>query len=278
MKTMRWRQFSAAALVAALVAGGAIGADHASTQVADQGPAKGVEQTIILREHGKPDRTCIIEKSTPQADGTVLHEVRDSATGERMRVLDQRKNKSSVGSVMARVSGPNAMEVAAATKQDPDRVPTNAELAGQPKVPTSPYAQMKSTPRPDLLASRRPAPKQLHPALLPQQTESPVQAQLQKLKEALGPSEREMAALWLAVSDARRDQEVVSALVEAAKTDPAPSVRCCLVRCLFHISADAPEVVPVLEKLQADPNEDVKKSAQNAMQGIVKAAKKPAQR
>src|SRR5262245_18714645 len=139
MKAMRWRRFSSAALAAAIVVGGAVGAGQAAPQSAEQAPAKGAEQTIVLREHGKPDRVCIIEKSTPQPDGTVLHEVRDSASGERMRVLDQRKNKSSIGSVMARVSGPNALDVAAATKQDPGRVPTNAELAGQPKAPASPY-------------------------------------------------------------------------------------------------------------------------------------------
>jgi hypothetical protein len=259
MKRMRWRQLLTAGLVATGLTSGALWAQEPA--------AKNEEQTIMLREPGKADRPCIVEKSTQQPDGTVVYEVRDAATGERLRVMDQRRHKSAAGSAKVRTPGPGASEVATAAVKEPDRVPTNAELAGNKTASPSPYGASKVEPRAAIFARRQP---QIHPALMRQERESPVTTQLCKLKEALGPSEREMAALSLTVGENHRDPEVVAALMDTATNDPAPSVRCCLVRCLFQLSTDCPEVVPVLEKMQSDPNDEVKKTAQTVLQAVAR--------
>src|SRR5262245_9238793 len=137
MRQERWQRMLTTAVLAAALASGAAWADP---------PTSGDEQTIVLREPGKPDRKCLIEKSIPQPDGTVLHEVRDMATGEKMRVLDQRRNKGSVGTVTSRVTAPAAM-----TKKEP-RLPTTAELAGQPA--TSASSNSQSTSRPAIFARK----------------------------------------------------------------------------------------------------------------------------
>ena len=39
------------------------------------------EKELILRQAGKPDRTCAIEDAEPMADGAVKLRLRDTATG-----------------------------------------------------------------------------------------------------------------------------------------------------------------------------------------------------
>jgi hypothetical protein len=237
----------------AIVAGLAGGASRAQT------PA---ETVLVLRGSGETERRCVVEQSTLQADGSVLYLVRDLATGQRLRVKDNRRRRDSEsGQIVAMVTGPDAALVAhtptpvvsrpLATILAGRRVPTNAELAGsQPSatamatMPIAPTAPTASVPQ-----------------------------QIQSLKEALGPSQREMAAMALTVSDAHRSPEVITALVQAAQTDPAPSVRTCLVRCLYQLSSEAPQVIPVLEKMQRDANNDVRQTAQLAMQQLAKPAK-----
>jgi HEAT repeat protein len=256
--------------------------------------------SIILRESGKPDRNCIIEKSTPQADGSIVHEVSDAATGEKMRIVDQRRNKSAPGLVKRRPSSPAATENAPAipapismtlARQDSPRVTTNAELAAKPAPPASPYFMRKSDvgtvrksePAPERKSEAgpvrksepsagKPARNPLHPALVPM-PESPLQKQIGKLKDALGPSEREMAALSLTAGPDRASAPVIAALTHAAKNDPAPTVRACCVRCLLRLSTDAPQVVPKLLEMQNDPNDSVKKTAEEAVQQIARSAR-----
>ncbi len=251
MKHWNWRNLIAAlATVAALVNG--------------VSRAQSLEETVlVLRDSGEKERRCVVEQSTPQADGSVLYLVRDLATGERLRVKDNRRRLGAdSGQIVARVTGPDAALVAQtptpvvsrplATILAGRRVPTNAELAGY-QSPALPPATATAT---------------MPPAARPT-----VQQQIQSLKEALGPSLREVAAMELTAGDAHRSPEVITALLQAAQTDPAPSVRTCLVRCLYQLSSEAPEVVPVLEKMQRDANNDVRQIAQLAMQQLAKPAK-----
>src|SRR5260370_34231036 len=96
-----WRKRLAALATAAALVGGAVRA---------QAPADG-PSVIVLREPGQPERRCKIEQSTPQADGSILHLVRDLATGEQLRVKDNRRRKTEMAKVVARLNGPDAATV-----------------------------------------------------------------------------------------------------------------------------------------------------------------------
>ena len=200
MKSHRWHRNWLAATAAAGLAVGGVWADP---------PA--VPQTVILlREPGKPDRKCVIERTTPQADGTLLHEVRDAATGEKFRVTDSRRHTGLLGPVIARK--PNTTEPPLANPAPPRRLPTTAELAGyaSPTVPPGENGPQLN----GILRRTKPA-----------VAGSPVQVQVQKLKDAVDPTEREMAAMTLTLSDARNSLEVIDALVTAAK---ATRLRACV--------------------------------------------------
>src|SRR5207302_1373631 len=111
---MNWhRTWLTAAATAALAVGG----------VWAEPPAPAPETVILFREPGKPDRKCVIERSTPQPDSTILHDVRDAATGEKFRVTDSRRHKGLLGSV-------TTTEPLQARPAPPRRLPTTAELAG----------------------------------------------------------------------------------------------------------------------------------------------------
>ena len=254
MNQQGWQRLGLMAVVISGLAAGGVWADA---------PDAASGAVIVLREPGKPERKCVIERTTPQADGTFLHEVRDAATGERLRVRDSRRHNGLVGKPLARVSGTEPASMAKdtswiATKPAESRsLPTNAELAS--------YATPSVMPS-DVSTRGGMVWYRTKPAT----TLSPVQRQVQKLKDAEFPSEREVAAMTLALSDARATPEVIDALVTAAQTDQAASVRVCLVRCLYRLSTESPQVVPVIQALQADADDEVSRTAQLAMQEVGK--------
>jgi hypothetical protein len=228
-----------------------------SVQAAE--PAANSDAIIVLREPGKSDRKCIIERTTPQLDGTFLHEVRDTVTGERMRVVDSRHHKGLLGQgsgSAASALGPGSGSTASVACKP--RLATTAELACY-MSPPSPQTE-SATRIGGILRRTKPATT----------TFSPVQVEIRRLKEALGPTDREAAAMTLTLSDARTTPEVIEALVTAAKIDPTPSVRVCLVRCLYRLSDENAQLVPVIQAMQDDPNEEVKRTAQLAMQELGK--------
>ena len=239
-----WRKQLAALATAVVLVGGAVQA-----QATGDGPA-----VIVLREAGQPERRCKIEQSTPQPDGSIIHVVRDLATGEQFRVKDTRKRKTELAQVVARIRGTESSSLTimpmppATNNSSAQRVPTTAELAG---------ARFATE-----LASGRPA------ALL-----DSVSQQIHDLHAALGPSQREMAAEALTASGAHAAPEVIGALIAAAQHDPAPSVRLCVVRCLYRLSGEVPDVVPVLAQMQEDANPQVQLAAKQSMAELSKHAK-----
>jgi len=74
----------------------------------------------------------------------------------------------------------------------------------------------------------------------------------------------------LAVSEARTLPEVVKAIMSSARHDPAASVRATCVRCLYRLSSEAPDVIPVLAECRLDPNAEVAATAAKAMEEIGK--------
>jgi len=84
------------------------------------------------------------------------------------------------------------------------------------------------------------------------------------MREALFPSHREWAAETLAAgSDA--SPQVIDALVQSARQDPAASMRATCIRCLVKIKADTAQVREALAVLQTDPSPLVKQEADAAL-------------
>jgi len=220
---------------------------------ADEEPA-----TVFVREPGRPQQRCAIEQTLPQPDGKTVYIVRDVATGERMRVVDNRQTKDGsgpvVGRLVAKLTAPadDGMTKALAGSPTPTplrRVPTTAELAGDDSKTAVPQF--------------KPVTPKLQPTAI-----SPVAAKLQLLRQGETPIQRERAAMTLTLSDARTVPEVVQALTLAANDDKAASVRICCVRCLFRISADVPDVQAALVALTSDATFEVAETARLALREI----------
>jgi hypothetical protein len=78
------------------------------------------------------------------------------------------------------------------------------------------------------------------------------------LQDHLLPSRREMAAEGLSAMDWQTHPEVVSALVQAAREDPAATVRAACVRCLARMNVRTDPVMSALQALKADPDPRVR--------------------
>lgn len=269
MKRTSWSKWVLSAAVGASLAGGTIWAQPL--------PKPAEPAVIVLREKGMADRQCLVERTQTEADGAVVHDVRDLATGSHFQVRDGRNSRMQI---IARISGPDAVRLAIetppggkppvtpvvvrqATKQD--RWPTPAELASAPSIGSASGSSPART-----VVYRKPA-GDSSPAVVTSLPADSVAQQIHYLKEALGPAQREMAAMNLAISDGRKSPEVIEALIHAMQTDPAPSVRCCLVRCLYRLSAEVPTLVPVIAKMQNDADDEVQRAAQLAIQQLSSA-------
>lgn len=247
MKPSTWRKTWLTAAMWSVLASGAVWAE--------------TPQLVVIREAGKPDHRCVIEQTLPQADGRVVHIVRDVATGERLRVVDRRSNKIGagpfIGKLITRLLPPGDAEMTQALAGAPTpaesgkRTPTTADLAAgrtaSDSTPQSAFARL---------------------AAEFERTAVPVHPQLVQLKEGSTPALREAAAIDLAKSALRTKPEVVKALMQTAKADPVASVRACGVNCLLQISREAPEVTSVIRALQTDPSEAVAHAARKAVHEI----------
>jgi hypothetical protein len=86
-----------------------------------------------------------------------------------------------------------------------------------------------------------------------------------KLKESLYPSQREWAAEKLSGQDAHKNNEVVPALLQAAREDPAPTVRAGCVRALARLKPNSQAVVEALRSLSNDSSPQVQHEAEEAL-------------
>jgi hypothetical protein len=114
------------------------------------------------------------------------------------------------------------------------------------------------------------APRQAQPAPVMQTSyRGPDQVSLvSTLHNSIYPSEREMAADALAGVDARRQPEVVQALVTAARTDPAPLVRVGAVRSLARMRISSEPVITAIKGLKDDPDPRVRQAANQCLAGF----------
>lgn len=109
---------------------------------------------------------------------------------------------------------------------------------------------------------------------LPAPAPAPVmdhQQAVSTLKNALLPSEREMAAMELANRTFARNPEVVEALVLALRNDPAPAVRGCAARSLAKLGTSHSEVVQALHNQRQDTDARVRLEVDNAILQLTSA-------
>jgi hypothetical protein len=130
-----------------------------------------------------------------------------------------------------------------------------------PPMPGYPPAMMM-TPRPYYAPpmAYNPAPA---PAPATPETASVPQL-LAMLKEAMYPSQREMAADRLGSTDYRKEQPIVDALVLGAREDPAATVRAACLRALTHMKAEGPAVEAAVRELKNDRDERVRREAEQS--------------
>jgi hypothetical protein len=88
---------------------------------------------------------------------------------------------------------------------------------------------------------------------------------LQALRDALMPSERELAVEQLRRCDWRQQPEVIEALTKAAKSDPAPTVRAACVRALAKMKVNTVPVVAALVSLKEDSDLRVRQEVEQAL-------------
>jgi hypothetical protein len=91
---------------------------------------------------------------------------------------------------------------------------------------------------------------------------------LATLEDSLYPSQREIAAQKLASLDWKTNEVVLKALVQAAKEDPAATVRWTCVHVLGEMKADTVPVISVLQALKADIDVRVRNEAEQSLAAL----------
>jgi hypothetical protein len=112
-----------------------------------------------------------------------------------------------------------------------------------------------------------PNPEMLRPMMLPPAADGDVDVQslLNQLRDSMLPSQREWAATQLADLEWRKIPQVVDAMVQAAKHDPAASVRAGCIHCLAKMNVATPPVIAVIQSLKTDADPRVHREATAAL-------------
>jgi hypothetical protein len=105
-------------------------------------------------------------------------------------------------------------------------------------------------------------------AMAAAQRPSPTPKILADLRTSELPSEREMAVNRLRHADWKTEPEVLQGLTEAAKADPAPTVRMACIRVLGQMRADTFPVIQTLEQLKQDRDPRVRQEAYTAVESL----------
>src|SRR5258708_35836378 len=92
-----------------------------------------------------------------------------------------------------------------------------------------------------------------------------VQSMLNQPHDSMLPLQREWAANQLAELDWRTQPQVVDSLVQAAKDDPAASVRAGCIHGLARMNVGTPPVIAAISSLRTDPDARVQHEASQAM-------------
>jgi hypothetical protein len=151
---------------------------------------------------------------------------------------------------------------------EPVMAPTMQPIANMPTrmvVPVMPASQIKNTPAPGFMPTlQNPLQKQMQVPVTPMVPKAaipamPKELELQgMLKDALKPSERELAAMQLA---SMNGPTVKTALLTAAKEDPAATVRACCLKSLVKIAPHDGAVKKALAEACDDADAKVRNQA-----------------
>lgn len=158
---------------------------------------------------------------------------------------------------------PNGQTPAVASSADVQVALRNATVAGfTPQGPTTAPMAI-SAPTPDASA--------IHQASMIE-TSKPATASQDEvlvaiLRDALYPSQREVAAERLA-ADKSSNPHVIEALVDRACNDEAVSVRTCCIRCLVTMHASTPEVRAAFKQLRQDRDPAVSQAAADGLASL----------
>jgi hypothetical protein len=254
------------------------------------GAASAGEQPLLLQEDGKPDRKCVLLKAWTQPDGSTARNVRDVATGELLTVYEKLPAPEPAPlAVAAPVPvappvAPVAPPLPVAPPEPTVAAPTlpTAPVPHAPIMVTAPPAPMPvfttpPTPVPVTMTTAAPAPLPTRAAapapIAPPKQLSPeeiVQSKYQHaLVEGLRPSEREEAAEMLSALP-HVGPTSITALVTAARQDPAASVRACCVRSLRQINCTDPSYQLALRALRNDADAGVRGEVEKALEQAAK--------
>jgi hypothetical protein len=134
--------------------------------------------------------------------------------------------------------------------------------------PPAKVADAKATPPATQKVAQKPVEVE---ATAPKEAEPEVNHQRAILQNASYPSERERAAMALATIDWRTNPMVLAALTQAAREDPAATVRAACVNRLATMNAHTESVMATLRMLKNDKDERVRQEVDAAL--VVLSAK-----
>jgi hypothetical protein len=253
------KRFHAAALAAVLAA-----------PVWAQSPAR-PDVITLTGPDGKSPHACTVLRTYKHSSGGTAMEVRDQVTNEIVTVVEN--------------ASPDAAKAATPAELTTELAkPTDVPKGNAPAKAQTPVKADQAYTRPPVPATRRwlgwlrsdPAAKPVPttarrtPSPAPP-TETvamyhpdPVIRLIACLNDELLPSMREVSAEALA-RNAKDRPEVVEAIVKAAHSDPAPSVRVCCCRCLVEMQIRTPECLTALKSLQDDREQMVRTAAAAAL-------------
>lgn len=125
--------------------------------------------------------------------------------------------------------------------------------AAAPAYPPAPYAPQGYAPMPPVAVP------------MPQEFAADPSQLLGILYQSPYPAQREWAVLGLAALDLRAQPEILEALLNAARKDPAPSVRAGCIQCVARQNVAAQPVLQTLQTLKSDPDPRVRNDAEQAL-------------
>jgi hypothetical protein len=156
---------------------------------------------------------------------------------------------------MERYPYPGMMPAAAPAAVRPTTLPASYTSPTVAAAPAEPVYANPAMDRPGM------------PVALPTRTVNAeaVQKMTGILKNSLYPSQREWSAEYLASLDWHTHEQVLPALLTAAREDPAATVRLSCVRCLARMNVNADLMRGTLEALHSDPDAGVRTAADQAL-------------
>jgi hypothetical protein len=241
-------------------------------------------QLVVDQRQPRPGVLDIVLKSVrgPKAPEIVDEETLDEEA--------KREDKPTVRSVPRSVEGRHLETVPTQggwpKSQELRPVPTPQAAPMSQAAPRSPSVQQPALPVREaqpMVPVRHVVPTQ--PTANPQaqaQPSVPDAAQLLgRLRTSVHIFEREHFVNELARCDARKNPEIVEPLLQAARKDPAPTVRASAIRALVKLQADPKLVYPVVQAARTDSDPRVVYEAEQALarmtiQPAVPAARAPA--